>query len=406
MPSRRTVASAALGLALAPLVGRRGLAADAVPLAPGLAAGVAEEAVMDALPGKRPLIKLSYRPPNYETPLDYFREPITPNDAFFVRYHNADIPQVDAGKWRLRVGGDAAAKPFEIGLDELTRGFEPVELVAVCQCSGNRRGLAKPHVAGVQWGYGAMGNARWTGVRLKDVLARAGLAPEAVEVAFDGADMGAGPGVPDFVKSLPIARAVDDNTLLAFRMNGEPLPHWNGFPVRLIVPGWTGTYWLKHVTAIEARRQPLGNFWMKSAYRIPKGKFPLVDRFVTQEDATTTPITEIVVNSLVTSHRPGDRLAAGQPATVAGVAWDAGYGIAEVLVSTDGGRDWAAAELGPDLGRFSFRPFSYRLTPQAGPVTVMVKASNRAGQAQVPEPIVNPAGYHHNAVQRLELTAS
>src|SRR4051794_5293019 len=140
MPSRRTVASAALGLALAPLVGRRGLAADGVPLAPGLAAGVAEEAVMDALPGKRPLIKLSYRPPNYETPLDYFGDPTPPNDAFFARSHTADTPEVDAGTWRRRVGGAAAAKPFEIGRDELPRGFEPVELVAVCQCSGNRRG--------------------------------------------------------------------------------------------------------------------------------------------------------------------------------------------------------------------------------------------------------------------------
>ena len=149
---------------------------------------------MDALPGKRPLIKLSYRPPNFETPLDYFREPITPNDAFFVRYHNADIPEVDAGKWRLRVGGDAAAKPFEIGLDELTRGFEPVELVAVCQCSGNRRGLAKPHVAGVQWGYGAMGNARWTGVRLKDVLARAGLAARGGRGRVRRGRHGRGPG--------------------------------------------------------------------------------------------------------------------------------------------------------------------------------------------------------------------
>jgi hypothetical protein len=217
--------------------------------------------------------------------------------------------------------------------------------------------------------------------------------------------MGAGPGVPDFVKSLPVARALDESTLLAFRMNGEALPHWNGFPVRLIVPGWTGTYWVKHLTSIEARRTPLGTFWMRSAYRIPKGKFPLVDRFVTQEDATSTPITEIVVNSLITSHRPGDRLAAGQPATVAGVAWDAGYGIAEVLVSTDDGRDWTAAELGPDLGRFAFRPFAFRFTPDAGPVTVMAKASNRAGQTQVADPIFNGAGYNHNAVQRLELAA-
>ena len=172
------------------------------------------------------------------------------------------------------VGGDAAAKPLELSLDELTRGFEPVELMAVCQCSGNRRGLAKPHVAGVQWGYGAMGNARWTGVRLKDVLARAGMKPEAVEVAFDGRRHGAGRASPDFVKSMPVAAALDENTLVAFQMNGEPLPHWNGFPARLIVPGWTGTYWLKHVTAIEARRAAARQLLDEVRLPHPEGQVP------------------------------------------------------------------------------------------------------------------------------------
>jgi DMSO/TMAO reductase YedYZ molybdopterin-dependent catalytic subunit len=198
------------------------------------------------------LIKRSWRPPNFETPVSYFEQAFTPNDAFFVRYHLANIPEVSSQEWRLQIGGDALEKPYELNLEQLRTAFEQVELNALCQCSGNRRGLSDPHVPGVQWGYGAMGNARWKGVRLKDVLARAGIKKEAVEVVFDGADGAVLDKTPDFVKSIPAWKAVDDNTLLAFEMNGTPLPHWNGYPVRLIVPGWTATYWMKQVISIQA----------------------------------------------------------------------------------------------------------------------------------------------------------
>src|SRR6266567_6880776 len=156
-------------------------------LSPTLPEGTRSEAIFDALPGKKPLIKLSYRPPNYETPVEYFRSVITPNDAFFVRYHLTDIPEVDAANWKLKVGGDGANGAIEIGLEDLQR-FPAFEVVAVCQCSGNRRGLFQPHVPGVEWGYGAMGCARWKGARLKDVLDRVGLKKEAAEIVFDGAD--------------------------------------------------------------------------------------------------------------------------------------------------------------------------------------------------------------------------
>src|SRR5579883_954815 len=166
----------------------RGLAAmSRPPLPDGLPEGVYDTAALEALPGKKPLIKLSYRPPNYETPLAYFDEVFTPNDAFFVRYHLADIPDaIDAASWKIRVGGDAAAGALELTLADLKSGFEQVEVAAVCQCSGNRRGFSQPHVPGVQWGVGAMGNALWKGVRLKDVLAKLGLRKEAVEVVVNG----------------------------------------------------------------------------------------------------------------------------------------------------------------------------------------------------------------------------
>ena len=407
MSSRRDFLRAvAGGLAAAGsgiLVPRSALARGSVG-PPNLPSGTLESSILEALPGKKPLIKKTYRAPNYETPVEYFAQQFTPNDAFFVRYHVASIPEVKVADWRLKVGGDAAEKPFELTLDELKKGFEQVEIAAVNQCSGNRRGLFEPHVAGVEWGYGAMGNARWKGARLKDVLARAGLKKEAVEVAFDGADAGVLDKTPDFVKSIPVWKAQDENTLVAWEMNGEPLPHWNGFPARIVVPGWTATYWMKHLVSIQALSQPFKGFWMNPAYRIPKGKFPLVDRFITQETDVNTPITEMVVNSLITSPRDGEKVALGRPLAVKGIAWDGGYGIRLVEVSTDGGRSWRDAELAKDHGRFSWRMWSHVFKPaRKGKVAVMARATNRQGATQTFELILNPAGYHHNVVHKVDV---
>lgn len=378
-----------------------------VPLSQGVPDGVRTIANLEALPGKKPLIKLSYRPPNYETPVNYFNELLTPNDAFFVRYHLANIPEVDAQSWRLAVGGESVERPAQYSLADLKNGFEQIEVVAVCQCSGNRRGLSQPHVQGVEWGYGAMGNARWRGVRLKDVLAKSGIKKDALEVAFDGADSGIVDKTPDFIKSVPAWKAMDENTIIAFEMNGAPLPHWNGFPARVVLPGWTGTYWMKHLTSVQAIAKPLGGFWMNPAYRIPKGKFPLIDRFVSQETEVNTPITEMVVNSLITNIGDGQRIKAGQAHEVRGIAWDGGYGITQVEVSTDAGKSWRPASLGQDLGRYSFRPWSFRFTPpKAGTYGVMAKATNRLGATQTFELIFNPAGYHNNVVQLVNLVAA
>jgi len=209
-----------------------------------LPAGALESETLDALPGKERLLKRSFRPPNYETPLSDLNDAITPNNRFFVRWHLANIPTVAADSWRLTIGGNAASGPLELTLNQLKTEFEPIELVAVCQCAGNRRGLVEPHVPGVEWANGAVGNARWKGARLKDILARAGVKKEAVEIAFDGGDRPVLEATPDFVKSIPAWKALDDNTLVAYEMNGEPLPHWNGFPARIIVPGWVATYWV------------------------------------------------------------------------------------------------------------------------------------------------------------------
>ena len=392
MTSRRDLLLAAAGGWL--LGGAR--AARAADAAPG-----ADE--LGTLAGKKPLIRRSWRPPNYETPLADLVPAFTANDAFFVRYHLAVIPEIDVDTWRLKVGGSGAQKPLVLTLHDLRHDYKRVTLAAVNQCSGNRRGLFTPRVPGVQWANGAMGNAEWTGVRLRDVLSRAGVAANAVEVVFNGADVPVLPTTPDFLKSIPIERALDENTLIALEMNGHPLPHWNGAPARLVLPGWTGTYWIKHLTEIRIETAPFDGFWMKGAYRVPTGAFPGA-RFKSQETPETTPITEILVNSLVTSHVSGARLVHGAKAELAGKAWDGGAGIAAVEISTDGRQSWQPAELGRDLGRFAWREFRYRLdTSKPGSVVVAVRARSRDGATQPDKLTANPGGYHDNIVQTVSL---
>jgi DMSO/TMAO reductase YedYZ molybdopterin-dependent catalytic subunit len=374
------------------------LGASAGVLAPHLWAG-ADAEVLSALAGKQPLIRRAARPPNYETPLKELIAPFTRNDAFFVRYHLALSPQIDPQRWRLSVAGASAAHPLSLSLQQLREDFEPVSLAAINQCSGNRRGLFIPRVPGVQWGNGAMGNALWRGVRLREVLERAGVVADTLEVWFHGADRPALDATPAFHKSLPLERALDDSTLIAYEMNGAPLPRWNGAPARLIVPGWTGTYWMKHLTEIRLEPAALTNFWMKGAYRVPAGAFPGA-HFPTQDTPETTPITEILVNSLITSPLAGQRLRRGEPARLSGKAWDNGAGIARVEVSTDARRSWREATLGANLGRYAWREFSEPLDTHArGALEVSVRAVSRNGTQQPDKLTFNPAGYHDNIVQ-------
>lgn len=360
---------------------------------------------MTAPAEKRSLRELSAQPPNYETPLEYFREPVQPNDVFFVRSHLSGLPDENSARdWRLTIGGDAAAKPIAVGLDEL-KSFPAHEITAICYCSGNRRSFfPSPLPPGVAWGYGGMGNAVWKGARLKDVLAKAGVKQNALEIAIAGADQPAPGEKPPFVKSLPTSKALDDNTLLAYEMNGEKLPLLNGFPLRLVVPGWVGTYWVKHVSALEIRATPFVGHWMTTDYRVPQGKFAVIERFETQETKDTAPNTEILVNSLVTSHADGEKISRDMTNEISGIAWDGGYGVSKIEVSADGGKGWSNAALDAGMGRFAFHSWRFSITPkQAGPIVLLVRASNRRGQVQPLDAIPNPQGYYNNAVQRLAL---
>jgi sulfite dehydrogenase (cytochrome) subunit A len=358
-----------------------------------------------AFPEKRPLIVLTSRPPQLETPFEVFNDGIiTPNDAFFVRYHNAGIPtSIDGDKHVVKIGGNAAGKPFELTMADLRTQFKPVELVAVNQCAGNGRALFNPRVTGGQLTNGAMGNARWVGVPLKDVLARAELRNTAKQVTFDGLDM-ALMGGGDFVKALDVGHAMNGEVMLAYQMNGTDLPMLNGYPVRLVVPGFYGTYWVKHLSEIQVIDQVFDGFWMKPAYRVPDNACACVEPGTTP--SATRPIGRFNVRSFITSVSDGAHVPAGSAMAVRGIAFDGGQGIREVAFSTDGGQSWREAALGQELSRFSFREFTFGFTPQAGAYDLRVRAFNRSGESQPMDPLWQPAGYMRNVVESVKVLAS
>ena len=382
-------------LAAGGLVGPRGAGAQGDPILMGRP--------LVRYPEKTDLILLTSRPPQLETPMKYFDRAITPNEAFFVRYHVFPIPlEVDLATWRLRVTGHVD-RPLELTLDDLKTKFPRAVVTAVNQCSGNSRGRFAPRVLGGQWGDGAMGNAEWVGARLKDILAAAGVRQSAVQATFDGLDKPAFPSVPDFVKSLDVPRIMDDpDVLVAYQMNGTPLPILNGYPARLIVPGWYATYWVKHLSEIELVDRVFEKFWMKPGYRIPDNACGCVTPGTAP--ARTVPIHRMTVRSFIATPESGERVRAGRPITLKGVAFDGGHGIREVQLSDDDGATWRQARLGADLGRFSFREWSAPWTPgRPGPARIMVRAFNAVGESQGREPLWNPAGYLRNVVEHVDL---
>jgi len=352
---------------------------------------------------KRPMIGLTSRPPQLETPFPVYNEGvITPNDAFFVRYHLAGIPtEIDPDTFTIAIKGKVD-KPMSLKLADLKR-MRSVEVVAVNQCSGNSRGFSEPRVAGGQLGHGAMGNARWRGVPLKAVLDLAGVQAGAKQVTFNGLDAPIVDKTPDFVKALDIDHARDGEVMVAYQMNNADLPMLNGFPVRLVVPGYFGTYWVKHLNEITVIDSVFDNFWMKTAYRIPETENASIEPGTAPK--STKPIGRFNVRSFITSLADGSQVKAG-PATVRGIAFDGGSGIRQVDVSVDGGKTWMAAKLGDDLGKYSFREFSLPVTLPAGAVTLQSRATANDGKVQPATPGWNPAGYMRNVIESVKVTAA
>ena len=355
-------------------------------------------------PQKRPMIGLTSRPPQLETPFAIFNDgAITPNNAFFVRYHLANLPydSIDPDKFTLEVKG-MVDRPLKLSLKEI-RKLKEVELVAVNQCSGNSRGLFEPRVAGGQLGNGAMGNARWRGVPLKAVLDMAGVQADARQVTFNGMDGPVSDKTPDFVKALDIDHARDGEVMLAYGMNGDDLPFLNGFPLRLVVPGHYGTYWVKHLNEITVIDSLFDGYWMKTAYRIPDTPCNCVEPGTAPK--ATIPINRFTVRSFLTSLSDGAKVKAGA-VKLKGIAFDGGSGIREVAVSTDGGRIWIPAKLGRDLGKYSFREWTLPMKLAAGASEIKVRATSNGGDAQPMEPRWNPAGYLRNVVETVRVTAA
>jgi len=361
-----------------------------------------------AEPQKAPLILLTDRPVQLETPRHYFRTAFTPNEAFYVRWHLEGIPNaVDLRDWKLQVVG-SVDKPLTLSLPDLMQKFKPVSVAAVNQCSGNSRSRLQPRVPGGQWGNGAMGNAMWTGVRLRELLDMAGLKDGSLQVQFQGLDTGQGPeglGSNLFLKSLDLGNPVLDECVVAYLMNGEPLPMLNGFPVRLVVPGYFATYWTKCLTWIRVLNTPDDNFWMKTGYRVPDTpRGNITPEEVKAGKVKTVPIERLPVRSFLISPDGTSKIPMGMNIKLRGIAFS-GFGrVNRVEVSEDEGKTWLAAQLGEDCGAYSFRSWEASWAAKSpGRHTLAVRATDEKGNTQPDEPVWNAGGYLWNKIERQEI---
>jgi DMSO/TMAO reductase YedYZ molybdopterin-dependent catalytic subunit len=404
IPRRRFIAGAgALGItALAGSSGARAAAPNVVqlPFVNG------SRPLTSDFPQKSGLILQRTRPPLLETPFDVFDQGVlTPPDRFYVRWHLANIPtSIDPATFRLVIRGHVN-KMVSLTLDAIARNFERFEIVAVNQCSGNSRGFFSPRVAGGEWANGAMGNARWTGVRLKDLLEYAGVQAKAVAVRFSGLETGVLPATPDFKKSLAIDHALDGEVMVAYLMNDEPLPLLNGYPIRLVVPGWYATYWVKMLKDIEVLDVPDDNFWTAKAYLIPDT--PLANVRPGQTGFKLVPISGMLPRSFITNIRDGATIPRGQPTLVRGIAFGGLHGLQKVLISDDHGQSWTETRLGEDYGKYSFRQWEKTLSfPASGTGVVMVRAVDTTGQMQPAAPSWNGSGFMRNVIESTNIQVS
>ncbi len=367
--------------------------------------GQGQRTITTAFPQKGAMILQRTRPPLLETPFEVFDKGVfTPNDSFYVRWHWAVIPtDIDVESFRLSVRGHVE-RELSLTLKDIVDGLPRIELAAVNQCSGNSRGFAEPRVAGAQWANGAMGNARWMGVRLNDVLDRAGVKAGALRVRFSGLDEPVVDGAPKLMKSLTLDHARDGEVMIAYAMNGEQLPLLNGFPLRLIVPGWYATYWVKMLARIEVLDGADDNYWTKNAYLIPDT--PGADMKPGQTGLAMVPINRMVPRSFVTNLKDGATAKAGGATLVRGIAFGGAAGVRTVELSTDRGASWQPATLGSDEGKYSFRQWQANVTLPAGPAELKVRCTNSDGLAQPLVSTWNPGAFMLNAVETLRLTVA
>ena len=387
----RTAGAAAAGFATQPLTA---LAVDTEQQA-------FENGTRDLVryPQKRPLMLITTRPPHLETPFSVFDESIlTPNDAFFVRYHLANMPMaIEPGSYRLNIAGKVNT-PLSLSLAELKALAPAVDVVAVNQCSGNSRGYSEPRVFGAQLGNGSMGNAKWTGIPLKVVLEKAGILDGAKQVTFKGLDEPVLPTTPKFIKALDIDHAMNGEPMIAWAMNGEDLPFLNGYPLKLIVPGYFGTYWVKHLSQIEVLDHVFDGFFMSTAYRLPDNPCECVAPGTAP--AKTHPIGKLKIRSFITNLADKAQVTHGKLLKLQGIAFDGGAGIKTVELSLDHGKTWQSTTLAKNWGKYSFRQWTHTLVPkQKGELQILVRATSHAGETQPTEQSWNPGGYMRNVIE-------
>lgn len=348
------------------------------------------------VPDEEGLIVRSYRFVDLETPVEYFNTWLTPVPHFFIRNHMHEPSELDADSWRLTVGGEVE-KPFTLTLAELSK-LETHSVVNTLECAGNGRSLHRPQVPGVQWGKGAVSTARFSGPRLRDILQRASVKPTGKHVMFRGLDEVPGK-VPPFIRSIPVEKALDSDTLVATHMNGEALTRHHGFPARALVPGWIGAAsckWLTEIKILES--EFVGNF-MSPGYRFPNQPIKPGDA-VKPED--THPVTGLSVKSVISGPLEGSSLKAGKVA-VHGTAWAGEADIVKVEISTDGGTTWNTARLGHDQAHYAWRLWTYDWKAKGGDYTILSRATDSQGRTQPATPVWNPSGYLYNAPDQVKI---
>ena len=348
-------------------------------------------------PGEDGMILRSYRFVDLESPVEYFNTWLTPVPHFFVRNHMHEPSELDPADWRLSLGGEVE-KPFTLTLAELSK-LETHSVVNTLECAGNGRSLHRPQVPGIQWGKGAVGTAQFSGPRLRELLQRAGVKSTGKHVMFRGLDEVPGK-VPPFIRSIPIEKALDPDTLIATHMNGSPLAKHHGFPARALVPGWIGAASCKWITEIKVLDQEFAGNFMSPAYRLPNEPVKPGDTVKPEE---THPVTALSVKSVISGPSEAARLKPGKIA-IHGVAWAGEAEIARVEISIDGGTTWNPATLSHEQSRYAWRLWSYDWkSARSGDHTIMSRATDTQGRTQPLTPVWNPSGYLYNAVDQVNI---
>ncbi|HKE29407.1 MAG TPA: sulfite oxidase [Bryobacteraceae bacterium] len=374
---------------------RRGIFAATIAAAVRRRVRAADDGTV--IPGKRPMILHNDRPEDLETPLDYFNTFITPVDSFFVRQHIPRPEPIEPEAYKLTING-MVSKPVDLTLADL-RKLPQYTVTATLECTGNGRAFYTPKVPGIQWSRGAVGNAEWRGPRISEVLKLAGASASAAFMEIDGADSGVA-ATPDFIRSMPMAKAMHPATLLALSMNGET-PAIHGFPARLIVPGWDGTSWVKWVTRLTPADKLGTGFFMNPGYRIPKYNLP---PGTPARPAELEVIEGMPVKSSITAPQDQAKIGAGAT-TIRGIAWAGEQAIERVEVSTDGGSRWQPAKLSEPKLNFAWRLWQIEWKPaQPGYYTILSRATDSEGRVQPFVPVWNPSGYLWNGVDRIGVT--